>query len=1053
MQSDDANIGSLPAPDPSGYAMASAVLSDLMDPTVALTPLELQAHAITLARASWVIGGERASSPILEELLTTPQRDLTRRALAAAFLRALNYRPTIIGGPDRAALFRLFDSTWPDVYKSLHLRSRSQSHEKEATLLDAKRQLLDDLNLEVGLLATTESIREVQNRILRILNGARAKAFLHPLVHDTVLGTRLLSLFTATTEFVTSAPDVFLDAHDHADEVLQAYLDDAKHFTCLGSHFAGIPRALIQQIGRAFSRSSFAEPAQCSLIILPRKYPLLERDAEIRLAVSITNQGAGPALGLSLDIDQFEGLTLPEPQRYLGDLPPGQLPLELPARTTGLGSGILTGALSWSNTDRTTGRIEFLQELQPQSTTLDWNGLRIQDPYSLEPVVTLTDLAGRSDILDRLIAMTEARQMGNAYITGQKRVGKTSVARVLASRLVEKSHEYFRTLYVEAGDFVSQDPDQTVHNLGRLIVEGLVTIDPRWNALSVPDFSTGLAPLGGLLDAANQLASELRLLIVLDEFDSLPLPLYRRGPAGVFQSLRSISGRPFLSLVLIGGEKIPLIMAAQGESLNRFQRFDITFFPKATLFTDFADLIRQPTQDLIDFDDDLVSEIFELSAGSPYFAKLICGDVLARAIKFRTEQVGPLDLAFSRSDLLARLDQTHFAHFWDDGVLDEPAVRDETSMRRRTILLALGEHANKNGWFDASALIERASRGPWSRHELEAELADLDRRGVVVRGGKGEVACRPPLLGEWLREYGRSEMFLGPSDPEAWEKVQRALEDSRISAAEIQRVAEGIGSYRGRPVGVDDIRNWIEQFGGPLEQRLAFVVLEHMKFYSQADVRARFETAHRWLLKRLSLPNIEAGLLVSHLDGGLKSGGSLARQYCQENGIIACACGRGDLATRLRAGSVKAVVFVDDLIGSGESVVRGLGSLEKEVPEVSQLEAGLFLIAVCGTTLGQKRIESSGPALEQRLHTYFGDILGPEEEVLSEASRFFTESGPRQQARELFGEFGKQLNRKAPFGFRDCGLAVAFDHTCPNNSLPVLWAGSADWRAMFPRHA
>jgi hypothetical protein len=34
-----------------------------------------------------------------------------------------------------------------------------------------------------------------------------------------------------------------------------------------------------------------------------------------------------------------------------------------------------------------------------------------------------------------------------------------------------------------------------------------------------------------------------------------------------------------------------------------------------------------------------------------------------------------------------------------------------------------------------------------------------------------------------------------------------------------------------------------------------------------------------------------------------------------------------------------------------------------------------------------------------------------------------------------------------------CGLLVAFKHGCPNNSLPILWWESKNWRSLFKRHA
>ena len=63
------------------------------------------------------------------------------------------------------------------------------------------------------------------------------------------------------------------------------------------------------------------------------------------------------------------------------------------------------------------------------------------------------------------------------------------------------------------------------------------------------------------------------------------------------------------------------------------------------------------------------------------------------------------------------------------------------------------------------------------------------------------------------------------------------------------------------------------------------------------------------------------------------------------------------------------------------------------------------------------------------------------------------------EAKALCKTIGSQLVPKAPLGYWDQGLLIVFPNTCPNNSLPLLYASgnytrenaSLSWRPLFPR--
>ena len=120
-------------------------------------------------------------------------------------------------------------------------------------------------------------------------------------------------------------------------------------------------------------------------------------------------------------------------------------------------NGILSCRVSWRNYDGSTVSEPFDIFLDGQRADVDWDALEYQDPYSLEPVDSEEELSGRSEQMAQLRALAIRKQMGSLILWGQKRVGKTSIAKTLASRLSRQADPGYHVLYVESGDYVQKD--------------------------------------------------------------------------------------------------------------------------------------------------------------------------------------------------------------------------------------------------------------------------------------------------------------------------------------------------------------------------------------------------------------------------------------------------------------------------------------------------------------------------------------------------------------------------------------------------------------------
>lgn len=55
--------------------------------------------------------------------------------------------------------------------------------------------------------------------------------------------------------------------------------------------------------------------------------------------------------------------------------------------------------------------------------------------------------------------------MTSTYVTGQKRIGKTSLAKAVANNLEIENND-FHSLYLEYGEYCSTSPQKTLQSLG-----------------------------------------------------------------------------------------------------------------------------------------------------------------------------------------------------------------------------------------------------------------------------------------------------------------------------------------------------------------------------------------------------------------------------------------------------------------------------------------------------------------------------------------------------------------------------------------------------------
>ena len=294
---------------------------------------------------------------------------------------------------------------------------------------------------------------------------------------------------------------------------------------------------------------------------------------------------------------------------------------------------------------------------------------------------------------------------------------------------------------------------------------------------------------------------------------------------------------------------------------------------------------------------------------------------------------------------------------------------------------------------------------------------------------------------------------------------RQAEEVQRIKPDEVLSLTQKWKTYKGQAITEDKVRAWLEQFGGPKEQRCMLKLLEGLRFYGTDVIRVRMAEAHT-IVKRDIIWEVATGksgkeakrsdILISYLDGPAKSGAFLARIYADEARVYAdnVVERKALLDVISNSTTIKALVFVDDLVGTGQSASDYLKSADTELGSILNAQRiKCYFITAVAYVDGWKKVEEITKELKMKLEAHACEILENSTRCFSDSSEIYQDGTDRDYAKRLAILYGSQLVKRNPLGFGDLELAVVFERGCPNNTLPILWedSGKPKWIPLFKR--
>ncbi|HAT3051680.1 TPA: ATP-binding protein [Serratia marcescens] len=801
-----------------------------------------------------------------------------------------------------------------------------------------------------------------------------------------------------------------------------------------------------------------------------KRYPLHQKDKELKIIIPFINKGPSTALDVDIEIDcgGDENIIIANEKIKCGDVRPGEFAVCLEAHIIEPAKKLeLTLAINWKEIFGSENSQIYDMCIEGQNEKVDWNELEKLEPYSLE-VAEGDMFVGRKAKVSNIVNKLLKTPMTSTYVTGQKRIGKTSLAKAVANNLEIENND-FHSLYLEYGEYCSTSPQKTLQSLGVNIFNFLHDFFPG-TYQQTPDFSESLADLNMMARSLESKSPQKRFIIILDEFDEIHPEMYRSGPLAetFFANLRTLAARKNLAFILVGGEKMPFIIGAQGDQLNKFSRESLDYFSRSSEWDEYIDLVKKPVDGKINWDDAAINAIFNLTHGHPYYTKLLCSKIVNASIKERDTEIIVSDVSKDMVFLLSELDTNAFAHLWKDGINFEREKTEVIELKRLRLLVSIGRCIRENS--RTLEDIEKNINGSQLlNQEIAPHLSDFQRREIIYEKNK-EFYFTIPLFENWLKEFGVNKLITSTLGDELEEGIKRAEDEAHVTSVEIQKLVEKWPLYRSQRVDGERIRAWLEQVPDILSQRLMFKLLNNLRFIAPLEIDSFLKDAHSKIVRdtigittMIKRSDRRTDILITSCDGIGKSGTQYARMYAKTNSIsTSCIVDLNSLIKKITSIDLenpapKAIVLVDDVVGSGETLSKGIEGLLNSIgSHLKDLKIPLLVIALIGTEEGEEKVNN---ILKQ--HSVINKIHVSE--MLENTSIAFPKEGfgfwedldEMHRAKALALKLGTKIYKK-PLGFNEQGLLLVLPETCPNNSLPILFqskAGKEPWKPLFERPA
>ncbi len=1005
---------------------------------------------------------------------STPVRDSVIRSLTT--VGALNdsfYEAAGLQSQTRG----LIGQALPEVFNQARrkLEALKGSSERFHHAVRQYTRVLAELQRLVGTVVTNPTIETVKGQRSKLLQTLASFEDFADIEERSVIGAVRQLLSQLFSDYIRSADEV-------QDEDFAALIQGARTVTEKGREIGSITCAcllvpLAMAVGSAATShyQGLVRSKAPSLKVRLSKPVVATTNEVSSIDIEVSNDGSGVADECVLELEPSSNspFVLDCSNLQFGRIAPDQCSTKSCQLRWPTDMEVVSLRFRLSFRDRS-GSHQMGDTLKAtRQQKIDWDAIdKMACPYVIRSIDEPSRLKGRSE---QLRTLRMGFQSQNSFmITGQKRVGKTSLAKVLLADL--RSLPDTLPLYMAIGELSIASQGDDLGRLGKDLVDRIVEeYEDRFSepiGIAVPDieefrpdsFNTTFVKF----IRQYQRVHKHRLAFVLDDFDELPTALFT-GETGkaFFLALRALIDKG-TSFFFVGSERLPAIIQEQAERLNQVRSLPLDYLDHDAL----AALVREPTKTWLEWTDGAIKEMEAWSARNPYFATLICTKVWDQVLRNRDCWVTRHDVKRAVEELAEHSDRGSYQHFWSDSPLSREEERDLYETKSSFVLLALSRLQEQPLVYVSRLALTRTCED-LRPDEVSEHLGSLVHRGVLETDPAHDdlVRFRVPLFALWLKHGGTTAVpnAQGSSSGRYTAPSANRLE---LSAEEVVAVVANL-EYRDRRITTDEVRVWLAQFGDLQDQRLMLKLLRGVKnhLFTLDRFLTTLESLHRLARSSATNQGFPTELdnrrwvrnwFVTHADSNGKSGSATVKHYRSVNKISEQWCGSPEKVIGVMHGlnlDKAVIVSVDDFVGTGCSAVDGLRRnvlpvLDAQFP-LWRGKALLIYAVVVGYEAGLGYIEEQ---MGSDVTVVCTRRLTESDKAFAPNSALFASTDERLRAKRIAETVGVALEKKQPLGYEDSQSLVVLHDNVPNNTLPILYKdkeGSVyrgkPWKALFPR--
>lgn len=252
------------------------------------------------------------------------------------------------------------------------------------------------------------------------------------------------------------------------------------------------------------------------------------------------------------------------------------------------------------------------------------------------------------------------------------------------------------------------------------------------------------------------------------------------------------------------------------------------------------------------------------------------------------------------------------------------------------------------------------------------------------------------------------------------------------------------------------IINWLENFDDN-EIDLALTVLDSIRYYSVEDMIYDFDEGLKKILDQI---DPKEKIYVHGLGDFGKSGSSLI-YYITKTPTFKNNPDRFKILSHIKKIKQQGlknggyILLVDDIIGSGNSLIKYYNHNIKQQLASEKIEISTIVLCLAYMIDCTKNLNKSISNLK-----IFGT---PYHKAFSSDSSVFGYRPKMLPVRnfcykygvDLFSVYDPELKKVVthPLGYNKSQSLLAFAHSVPNNTLPIIWSNANQWQPLFPRNS